>query len=332
MVKSILQRPIKRLEMSEWFFILLIAALRDIDAFEVQAPQPRVVAVYDQPVVLGCVFPPSLDPGAPLKEDLVVTWQRVEDLRVVHSFYYGTDQLAHQSGEYHNRTGLFHSQLPGGNASLRLESVGPGDQGRYLCSVNNMKGTGKAEVQLKYAAFYTEPHLTVQAQHSYMTFLYETEGYPEPEVRWLDPNGHNLTHNISVTQSSRAPGLLLSLRTQLVMQAGGAVNYTFSLRNQLLEQVMERSLSYESSSRIHADCPRDRSTLLMLVIPAGGLAIFLIFLYLRRQRTWKATSKSQNRTEITVRKQTCDKNTGPLEARTSNCDSYVSPPSPVHEV
>ncbi|XP_023996908.1 CD276 antigen [Salvelinus sp. IW2-2015] len=331
MVKSILQRPIKRLEMSEWFFILLIAALRDIDAFEVQAPQPRVVAVYDQPAVLGCVFPPSLDPGSPLKEDLVVTWQRVEDLRVVHSFYYGTDQLARQSGEYHNRTGLFNSQLPGGNASLRLESVGPGDQGRYLCSVNNMKGTGKAEVQLKYAAFYTEPHLTVQAQHSYMTFLYETEGYPEPEVRWLDLNGHNLTHNISVTQSSRAPGLLLSLRTQLVMQAGGAVNYTFSLRNQLLEQVMERSLSYESSSRNHADCPRDRSTLLMLFIPAGGL-VFLIFLYLRHKRTWKATSKSQNMTEITGRKQTCDKNTGLLEARTSNCDSYVSPPSPVHEV
>uniref|UniRef100_A0A674D9T4 Ig-like domain-containing protein n=1 Tax=Salmo trutta TaxID=8032 RepID=A0A674D9T4_SALTR len=217
------------------------------NAFEVQAPQPRVVAVYDQPAVLGCVFPPSLDSGAPLEEGLVVTWQRVEDSRVVHSFYYGTDQLARQSGEYYNRTGLFHSQLPGGNASLRLESVGPGDQGRYLCSVNNMKGTGKAEVQLKYAAFYTEPHLTVQAQHSYMTFLYETDGYPEPEVRWLDPHGHNLTHNISVTQSSRAPGLLLSLRTQLVMQAGGAVNFTFSLKNQLLEQVMERSLSYENN-------------------------------------------------------------------------------------
>ncbi|XP_031644936.1 CD276 antigen-like [Oncorhynchus kisutch] len=151
MVKSILQRPIKRFEMSGWFFILFIAALRDIDAFEVQAPQPRVVAVYNQPAVLGCVFPPSLDLGSPLEEGLVVTWQRVEDLRVVHSFYYGTDQLARQSGEYHNRTGLFHSQLSRGNASLRLESVGPGDQGRYLCSVNNMKGTGKAEVQLKYA-------------------------------------------------------------------------------------------------------------------------------------------------------------------------------------
>ncbi|KAK6324251.1 hypothetical protein J4Q44_G00065900 [Coregonus suidteri] len=236
--------PIKRLEMSCWLFILIIAALRDIDAFEVRTPQPRVVAVYDQPAVLGCVFPPSLDPGARLDEGLVVTWQRVEDMRVVHSFYYGTDQLEHQSGEYHNRTGLFHSQLPGGNASLRLESVGPGDQGRYLCSISTMKGTGKAEVQLKYAAFYTEPHFTFQAHPSKVTFLYETEGYPEPEVRWLDPHGHNLTHNISVTQSSRAPGLLLSLRTQLVVQAGGAVNYTFYLRNQLLDQVIERPVSY----------------------------------------------------------------------------------------
>uniref|UniRef100_A0A8C7J5V2 Ig-like domain-containing protein n=1 Tax=Oncorhynchus kisutch TaxID=8019 RepID=A0A8C7J5V2_ONCKI len=239
MVKSILQRPIKRFEMSGWFFILFIAALRDIDAFEVQAPQPRVVAVYNQPAVLGCVFPPSLDLGSPLEEGLVVTWQRVEDLRVVHSFYYGTDQLARQSGEYHNRTGLFHSQLSRGNASLRLESVGPGDQGRYLCSVNNMKGTGKAEVQLKYA---------------------------------------------------------------------------------------------ESSSRNYDDCPRDRSTLLMSFIPAGGLFIFLIFLYFRHKRTWKATSKSENMTEITVRKRTCDKNTSPLEAGTSNCESDVSPPSPVHEV
>uniref|UniRef100_A0AAY5KCQ0 Ig-like domain-containing protein n=1 Tax=Esox lucius TaxID=8010 RepID=A0AAY5KCQ0_ESOLU len=231
-------------------------------AFKVRTPQPVVLAIYGQPAILKCLFPASSDRVDP---SLVVTWQRVEDSQVVHSFYYGTDQLDRQSVRYHNRTKLFHSQLADGNASLRLDRVGPEDQGRYLCSATNTNGSGKIVVQLKYAAFYTEPRLTVCGRTSNVTFLYETEGYPEPEVHWLDPQGFKLDYNLSVTQSARAPGLLLSLRAQLVVQAGLPINYTFSLKNQVLEQVIERPLSYgEQTSTMDGWCDgnSNRSTLL----------------------------------------------------------------------
>lgn len=110
-------------------------------------PAGRIVAVRGQPAILGCEFTP--DSTSDLSP-LVVTWQRVEDSRVVHSFYYKRDQLELQSPHYHNRTSLFVSELLKGNATLRIEPVWPEDVGDYLCTVSNNKGTDKAQVQLQY--------------------------------------------------------------------------------------------------------------------------------------------------------------------------------------
>ncbi|KAL0961763.1 hypothetical protein UPYG_G00331390 [Umbra pygmaea] len=291
--------------MSTWIYMLLFATFRETEALEVQTSQPIVLAIYRRPVVLACSFHPGTSSA---DNSLVVTWQRVEDSQVVHSFYYRIDQLDLQSEWYRNRTQLFHSKLLEGNASLRLNSVRPGDQGRYLCSISNKDGTGKAEVQVKYAdflvaictapenksayimkpteSFYTEPRLTVQGCSFNVTFLYETEGYPEPEVQWLDSGGQILTHNLSVTESSRAPGLL-SLRTQLVVQAGEQVNYTFSLRNQVLEQVIERPMSYVSTLPSRGDgdaCPRCYLALLPILFIVGSLlGCLMYFCYSRKK-------------------------------------------------
>ena len=111
-----------------------------------RVPEKQVVAVHRSPAILGCTFTPP-----PTLQDTVVTWQTVADQRVLHSFYYGTDQLDRQSPEYKNRTSLYHKQLLSGNASLRLEGAGPRDTGKYLCSVSTSQGTDKAELQLSYA-------------------------------------------------------------------------------------------------------------------------------------------------------------------------------------
>lgn len=115
--------------------------------FKVSVPAGRVVAVRGQPAILGCEFTP--DSTSDLSP-LVVTWQRAEDSRVVHSFYYQRDQLSKQSPQYRNRTTLFVSELQKGNATLRIESAGPTDVGEYLCTVSNTKGTDKAHVRLEY--------------------------------------------------------------------------------------------------------------------------------------------------------------------------------------
>ncbi len=114
-------------------------------SFEVTVPKKHLLAIRGRPAVLGCEFTPDPDLSS-----LVVTWQRQEDARVVHSFYYQQDQLDRQSLKYHNRTSLYISELRKGNASLRISAVRPKDAGWYLCVVSNAKGTGRALMQVTY--------------------------------------------------------------------------------------------------------------------------------------------------------------------------------------
>ncbi|XP_061109532.1 CD276 antigen-like isoform X2 [Conger conger] len=239
-----------------------------------------MVGVYRQPVVLGCWYTPSSGLNG-----LVVTWQRVEDYQVVHSFYYGKDQLDRQSLSYHNRTRLFPTELVNGNASLALAEVRQEDAGRYLCSVSSLQGTAEVEVRLKFAAFYTEPQLTVQIHPTNIRFQYESKGYPEPEVWWVDPKGQNLSHHTEVSPLEGDDGLFF-LRTRLELDHSRAPNYTFTLRNRLISQVIQRPVSFKTDGFGYCTCPRDRLALLLPVSAAVPIWIFTVVLFWRH---WKKT-------------------------------------------
>ncbi|KAJ8387513.1 hypothetical protein AAFF_G00156140 [Aldrovandia affinis] len=241
-------------------------------AFEVRAPNRQVVAFYRQTVVLGCSYTPNRDSGL---GGLVVTWQRVDDSRVVHSFYYEKDQLDRQSPSYKNRTGLFHSELATGNASLRLVQIQPEDSGHYLCSVSSLQGTDKVDVQLIFAAFYTEPRLTVQVHCSNVSFRYESKGYPEPEVWWIDSEGRNLSHHTEVSSSKEDDGLLF-LQTNLELDRSIGANLTFTLKNRLINQVIERPVSFSNAGLGYCtNSPRNR---LALLLPPLLLLCFIVAL------------------------------------------------------
>lgn len=95
--------------------------------------------------LLLCEFEPDSNIST-----LVITWQRQEDSRVVHSFYYEKDQLDRQSSDYSGRTKLNHKKLAEGNASLSIASIGLKDAGNYVCIVSNSKGTDRGVVRLVY--------------------------------------------------------------------------------------------------------------------------------------------------------------------------------------
>lgn len=95
---------------------------------------------------LPCEFPSDHDASAQ-----VVTWQRVEDYRVVHSYYYQQDQLERQSSDYRNRTELNHKQIVEGNATLAISNFGLQDEGEYLCVVTCSLGSDRGVVRLVYA-------------------------------------------------------------------------------------------------------------------------------------------------------------------------------------
>ncbi|XP_039528496.1 uncharacterized protein LOC120479783 isoform X5 [Pimephales promelas] len=170
-------------------FLLCFAWIVGAASFRVNVPDKFLVVIRGRPAVLGCEFTPDPDLSS-----LVLTWQR--DSRVVHSFYYQQDQLDRQSPEYHNRTSLFISEIGKGNATLRINSVGPKD--------------------------------VVQ---------FETEGFPKPEVIWLDEHGQNLNYHLEL-HAQTEDGLYLVKSSYEAQKP--VVNITFTLKNHLLNQNLQR--------------------------------------------------------------------------------------------
>ncbi|XP_047010403.1 CD276 antigen isoform X2 [Ictalurus punctatus] len=235
--------PLNRAATEMDCFIFLLPFLTTVCAgFTVSKPVGRVVAVRGQPVFLDCEFTP--DPTSDLSS-LVVTWQRVEDSRVIHSFYYQRNQLDLQSPDYRNRTSMLVSELRKGNATLRIEPVGPRDVGGYLCTASNAKGTDAAQVWLEYGAFYTEPRLSVKTNCSTVTLLYEAEGFPKPEVGWFGEDGAVLSHHTELSVDADGAGRpvgLYYLKSSHVSQSS-SLNVTFTLKNQLLDQNLFKPVS-----------------------------------------------------------------------------------------
>ncbi|XP_053476373.1 V-set domain-containing T-cell activation inhibitor 1 [Ictalurus furcatus] len=223
-------------------FLIIIILCSYADAFSVMVPARRLTAARGHSVVLGCKFSPDFGANPDLSS-LVLTWQRQEDSRVVHSFYYEQDQLEKQSSAYRNRTALFVTELSKGNASVRIENVGVNDAGRYLCTVSTNQGTDKAELQLDYGAFYTEPRLTISVNSSGVLVQYETEGFPAPVVMWEGEHGENLTDHIQTSvQSNEETGLCYVKSSYTAPNT--PLSLTFILENHLLHQYLQRPVSY----------------------------------------------------------------------------------------
>uniref|UniRef100_A0A8C1SIU6 Zgc:172120 n=1 Tax=Cyprinus carpio TaxID=7962 RepID=A0A8C1SIU6_CYPCA len=228
-----------------WLFMYILFGDALVATFEVIVPNKHLLAIRGRPAVLGCEFT-----SGPDLSSLVITWQRQEDSRVVHSFYYQQDQLDRQCPKYHNRTSLYVSELHKGNASLKIASVRPKDAGWYFCIVSNDKGTGRALIEVTYGALYSEPRLSIHVNSSGLKMQFETEGFPKPEVIWLGEHNQNLSYHLEIHDQIE-DGLYF---IKSICEAQKAVvNVTFTLKNHLLNQNLQRPvcLTYDEDSTDH---------------------------------------------------------------------------------
>ncbi|MGH0168160.1 UNVERIFIED_CONTAM: hypothetical protein FKN15_058732 [Acipenser sinensis] len=193
-------------------------------------------------VTLGCSF--SYKAGADLGK-VVVTWQRPPADDVIHSFYYGRDQLALQNEAYRNRIQLFPEQLSVGNASLRLKQVRGEDEGWYTCSVTNQVESTMGDVRLIVAAEFSEPRLTMDLamQPDWVVLRFSAwGGYPAARVEWLNETGEGITQ-LSHTTQSLEPSGRYSISSRMVLPSSLEANYTFVLIHRVLEQRLTRPLT-----------------------------------------------------------------------------------------
>ncbi|MGH0182979.1 UNVERIFIED_CONTAM: hypothetical protein FKN15_010965 [Acipenser sinensis] len=215
--------------------VQLIVAVCDA----VTVPRSPVTSPPGSDVTLHCSF--SYKAGADLGK-VVVTWQR-PDYRVVHSFYYGQDQLALQNETYRNRTQLFPEQLSVGNASLRLKQVRGEDEGWYTCSVTNQVESTMGDVQLIVAAEFSEPQLVVtdrpdSPDKALLSCI--STGYPSASVQWLNETGCDITESSRTSQSRDRDGLVEITSHILVSRDA---NYTCVLTHSRLKQTLKKTIT-----------------------------------------------------------------------------------------
>ncbi|CAL8400181.1 unnamed protein product, partial [Gadus morhua 'NCC'] len=177
----------------------------------------EVLVQGDTPV--GCVFGGSCELPCRFQpnSDTILHWNKINGKNVqVHSYYDDQDQLGYQDPLYKGRTSLFHDQISGGNASLRLSRVNLTDQGRYLCYASTLKNNKESFVILTARAPDPTAVASVEIGLVNNTVTCKSGGiYPIPQLTW---------------SVSPRPATVLKNTTEVHIDDKGLYNISGSLR------------------------------------------------------------------------------------------------------
>nr|XP_046237049.1 butyrophilin subfamily 1 member A1-like [Scatophagus argus] len=145
-------------------------------------------------------------------------------------------QVQHPSYRY--RTTLFEDQLVNGNVSLKLFRVKISDAGTYICSIQSM-GT-RASVQLSVGAA-SSPVIGLakfDGDGGHWVLRCQSSGWrPQPELSWLDSEGHVLP--AGPTETLRGPGDLYSVSSTLTVDERDGNRFTCRVQQKDINQMRE---------------------------------------------------------------------------------------------
>ncbi|XP_036407323.1 butyrophilin subfamily 2 member A1-like [Megalops cyprinoides] len=213
------------------------------EMFEILVPADPVVADAGEDVVLPCYLKPSVS-----AEDMRVEWVRPDSADARVNLYEDRENRNEkQIPSYRGRTALFPEELKKGNASLRLTGVRGSDDGQYNCFIQSQVWYDDASFLVRVRAVGTEPVISMEGyREGGIGLLCESKGWhPEPELIWLDSEGHSLP--AGPTETLRDSMDLFIVRRSVIVQRGDTNRFTCQVLQKLFKQ------EKEAEFHIHAE-------------------------------------------------------------------------------
>uniref|UniRef100_A0A8C9SNY7 Ig-like domain-containing protein n=1 Tax=Scleropages formosus TaxID=113540 RepID=A0A8C9SNY7_SCLFO len=251
------------------------------ERFEVLGPAQPVVAVAGEDVVLPCYLKPNIS-----AVDLHVEWFRVQiDNPIVHLYRDHEDRNENQVPSYRGRTSLFPEELKKGNTSLKLYDVRSSDDGPYKCFVESQEWQDDSWINLHIKAVGTQPLISIEGyKEGGISLVCESKGwYPQPQVVWMDSEGHNLT--AGPTETERDSMDLFTVRRRIIVQETETNRFTCRVQQQQINE-MKETITDIPGEMFHRAHPWKVAfaVFFSLGVPAIIILAVLIPRYMKQQR------------------------------------------------
>ncbi|XP_030609818.1 butyrophilin subfamily 2 member A2-like isoform X2 [Archocentrus centrarchus] len=214
---------------------LLVFQFLLTDTCRGQAPVLKVGALGAD-ISLPCHVDPTV-----YEPDFTLEWTRPDlNPRFVLVWRSGQELVDKKHQSFVGRTSLFPDELKHGNISLKLSKVKVSDQGTYRCFIPALET--KSVIQLVVASVNISlPVISlsgVDKDQSGVILTCESAGwYPEPELLWLDAEGHLLS--AGPTETLRGPDDLYTVSSRVTVEKRHSNNITCRVQQKNINQSRE---------------------------------------------------------------------------------------------
>ncbi|XP_070849853.1 butyrophilin subfamily 3 member A2-like [Chaetodon trifascialis] len=193
-----------------------------------------IVALAGDDVILPCHLEPPIDARAE-----TVVWTRPGlDPQYIHVHKDG--RLTFPNPSYYYRTVLSVDEMKNGNVSLKLSRVKLSDAAKYKCILQSLKK--EASIELTVGAVSTPvTALADMDRNTGQVLSCESEGwYPQPEVSWLDAEGHVLP--AGPTETVRGPDGLYTVSSRVTVDKRHSNTFTCRVQQKTISQTRETNV------------------------------------------------------------------------------------------
>ncbi|XP_036621124.1 butyrophilin subfamily 2 member A2-like [Trichosurus vulpecula] len=198
---------------SPWLLCALLCPVPSSPAQStVIGPGEPIVALLGEEITLPCDLYPEKN-----AEHMEIRWYRVTQSNI--TYFGGENVTRKQLIEYTGRINLLNDDITKGSMALKIHQVRFSDEGEYQCVLQDGSGQQAATLELKVAAWGSDPQIDVEPlKDGEVLLLCQSNGwYPKPQVGWKDIQGESL---LPLSESHSQDGEdLFQVETSLVVQA-----------------------------------------------------------------------------------------------------------------